>query len=265
MVKGMTLLNNVIKSSSLHSVPKAIPTRVVTTDIQYTTDEHEEPLVVNKIMQLRQQHDELTNQLQLLRIQMAEERQDYLEENARLASEQADELKVQAVELGYQEGKHKAEAEADAWLIEQTKRIGSILAAATEDRHRYLLQAEHELIEMALAVARKIMIDSIQIQPDAVVQLVKQHIKLVEDAQEVTLQVSISDYEYVHVRKEELESLLPPFTPLIIMPVKELIPGDVLIHTQASRYDARLDSQLSEIKGHLLSLMEEHADEQAES
>lgn len=261
----MTLLSNVIRSSAIQSVPKAIPTRIVRTSVQQETDQNEEPKLIDKIMQLRQQHDELTNQLQLLRIQLEEERHDYLQENARLANEQADELKVQAVELGYQEGKQKAEVESDAWLSEQTAVIGSIVSTAQADRRRFLLQAEHELVEMATAIARKIMTDALHIQPDAVMHLVKQHMKLVEDAQEVTLQVSVKDYEYVHIRKEELESLLPPFTPLVIMPVKELIPGDVLIHTQASRYDARLDSQLSEIKGHLMSLAEEHDDEQVES
>ncbi|MFC4355265.1 FliH/SctL family protein [Chryseomicrobium palamuruense] len=254
-----------IKASAVTAIPKAIPTRIVRTTVHQSADEQEEPLLVDKITQLRQQHDELANQLQLLRVQLEEERHDYLQENARLASEQADELKVQAVELGYQEGKQKAEAEAEAWLEEQTNVIHAIVLSATEDRRRYLLQAEQELIEIATAIARKIMTDAIQVQPDAVMHLVKQHIKLVEDAQEVTLQVSVPDYEYVHVRKEELESLLPPFTPLVIMPVKELVPGDVLIHTQASRYDARLDSQLAAIKGHLMSLVEEHTDEQAES
>lgn len=258
-------MSNVIKASSLQSIPRAIPTRVVRTTSQHVSDEQEEPILVDKLTQLRQQHDELANQLQLLRVQLEEERHDYLQENARLASEQADELKVQAVELGYQEGKQKAAAEAEEWLEEQTKVIQTIVSSATEDRRRYLLQAEQELVEMATAIARKIMADAIQIDPETVMHLVKQHMKLVEDAQEVTLQVSVPDYDYVHVRKEELESLLPPFTPLVIMPVKELVTGDVLIHTQASRYDARLDSQLSEIKGHLMALVEEHADEQAES
>lgn len=265
MAKGMTLLSNVIKASSVQSAPKAIPTRVIRTSSPSIASEQEEPILVDKIQLLHQQHDELSHQLKLLRVQLEEERHDYLEENARLATEQADELKLQAVELGYQEGKQLAETEKDAWLTEQTSRIEAILTSATADRRQYLLQAERELVEMATAIARKIMADAIHIQPDAVMHLVKQHMKLVEDAQEVTLQVSIADYEYVHVRKEELESFLPPFTPLVIMPVKELLPGDVLIHTQASRYDARLDSQLAEIKGHLMSLVEEHADEQAES
>lgn len=265
MAKGMTLLSNVIKASSLHSVPKAIPTRAVQSRNSNVVDEQEEPVLVDKLTQLRQQHDDLANQLQLLRVQLEEERHDYLQENARLASEQADELKVQAVELGYQEGKQKAAEEAEAWLEEQTKVIQTILSSASEDRRRYLLQAEQELVEMATAIARKIMADALQNDPKTVMHLVKQHMKLVEDAQEVTLQVSVPDYDYIHVRKEELESLLPPFTPLVIMPVKELVTGDVLIHTQASRYDARLDSQLSEIKNHLLSLVEEHADEKTES
>lgn len=258
-------MSNVIKASAIHSVPKAIPTRIVRTTNLAQTDEQLELLLMDNIAQLKQQQDELTHQLQLLRIQLEEERHDYLQENARLATEQADELKLQAVELGYQEGRQKAQADADAWMAEQSERIGTMVLTAVEDRRHYLLQAEKELIELSTAIARKILTDAIQMQPDGVMRLVKQHMKLVEDAQEVTLQVAVEDYDYVHVRKEELESLLPPFTPLVIMPVKELVPGDILIHTQSSRYDARLDSQLSEIKGHLMSLVEEHAYEQTQS
>lgn len=209
--------------------------------------------------------DELLTEIHELRNQLVKERELAMQEVERETKERAEQLKHDAWEAGYTNGKQQAEQEVDAILKAQLERIEQIQKQFTEERKRYVLQSEEQLIEISMQLARKLIGQALQSQPGEVARLVKKHLKQVEDAQEITLHVSLEDFDWIKEQREELESLLPAFTPFVILPVKELKRGDVMIHTQASRYDARIDSQLSEIKSHFMTLAEENVDVYLES
>lgn len=213
----------------------------------------------------QQVRDDLFVEIQQLRNQLEEERQLAMQEIERETKDRAEQLKRDAWEEGYASGKQQAQQEADAILTSQLDQIQQIQKQLTEERKRYVLQSEEQLIEMSMQLARKLIGQALKNQPSEVAGLVKKHLKQVEDAQEITLHVSLEDFDWIKEQREELESLLPAFTPFVILPVKELKRGDVMIHTQASRYDARIDSQLSEIKAYFMTLAEENVDAYLES
>lgn len=212
-----------------------------------------------------QLRDELLREIDQLRMQLVEDREQALQQTERETQELAEKLKDAAWEQGFANGKEQAEQQAQAILSAQLTQVHNAMQQLVEERKRYVLQAEHQLIEMSTALARELVGKALQVEPHLVKELVKKHLKLVEDAQEVTLHVSLEDFEWIKEQREELESLLPAFTPFVLLPVKELNRGDVMIHTQASRYDARIDSQLSEIKTIFMTLAEENVDAYLES
>lgn len=212
-----------------------------------------------------QLREELLQEIEQLRIQLSEERRQALQQTETETRELAEKLKNEAWEQGYANGKEQAEQQAQAILSTQLNQVHDAMQQLVDERKHYILQAEHQLIEMATALTRKLVGQALQLNPHSLKELVKKHLKQVEDAQEVTLHVSLEDFERIKEQREELESLLPAFTPFVLLPVKELKRGDVMIHTQASRYDARMDSQLSEIKTIFMTLAEENVDAYLES
>jgi len=211
-----------------------------------------------------QHRNSLHGELEQLRISLLHEREQALAETAKQTEALAEKMKQDAWEQGYAAGLQQAKIHADEWLTKQIAEIHIIQQKIMDERKHYLLSAEEQLLDLATQLARKVMDDRLKVDPSHCLELVKKQLKRVEDAQEVTLHVAVDDYEIIHRQREELESLLAPFTPFVILPVKELKQGDVMIHSQASRYDARLDSQLSEIKAHFMTLAEENVNDYME-
>lgn len=196
---------------------------------------------------------------------LEEEKKRILAEAMREAEDQCEQIKKRAWEEGFASGMNQAKLNADTLLKEQMNNLAELQRTILSERKRYIVSAERQLIELALSVSNKLIANYLSASSSNVVHLVNQHLQRVEDTQEITIHVSLEDFNAIQLQREELESILPPFTPLVILPVKELSSGDVIIHTQASRYDARIDSQLAEIKNHLVKLSEENAYEYLES
>ncbi|HPT26978.1 MAG TPA: FliH/SctL family protein [Bryobacteraceae bacterium] len=154
----------------------------------------------------------------------------------------------QARQQGIQEGLRQAEEALQQRMKAQMNDVGSRLAASLGEvaalRPRLRHQAEAQVVELALLVARKILHRALAMDPDALTGLVTAALSRI-DAREL-LEIRVPAVHLGAV-KAALDRLGLPSQVQLIADAS-LEPGAVLIESGRGRLDASVSTQLAEIE-----------------
>ncbi|WP_100399347.1 flagellar assembly protein FliH [Bacillus sp. FJAT-44742] len=198
---------------------------------------------------IRQAHDEAD------RIQMAvSQEEESSKQRIQLAYEEAREKGfLEGYEAGKQEGKEEYVTAVDdaKHLIQQAK----------QEYTRYLEEAEPVILNIALAVADRILYQALEEEPERWTDIVKKAVLEVKEQEEVTIFVPPSRFDQIQQQTEEIKELLSYSQMLRIYPDSQLDSGGCVIETSYGRLDASLDSQLKELKEQLVEVLKEEAHE----
>jgi flagellar assembly protein FliH len=159
------------------------------------------------------------------------------------ARREAEEIKKEAGEKGFSEGKKEALAKAatEAGAIREQAR--SVLRQAEEIRRQTLDGIEGEIIELAKEMAAKILFSEIRQNPEIIMAVAGEAIDLLKDRDEVALYVNPSEASIFEQRKMELKQLLSPKAVLHILPDAGVSPGGVVAETRYGKVDANLGAR----------------------
>ncbi|HMM21557.1 MAG TPA: flagellar assembly protein FliH [Selenomonadales bacterium] len=194
--------------------------------------------------------------------------QDEAADIIRETSEEAERLKADAREEGFQqghqdgfnqgkeEGRQEGFSEVASTLEEAVGRAERLMALAQEEAAAMLTSAERQMVELSVAVARKILSREIEENPMAVLPIVQAALNRVRDQEQVSLRVNPEDYEVVLQARRELQSLLKRESKLTIQADTNLKNGDCVIETPYGAIDARIDTQLELIKTALKDMVQ---------
>jgi flagellar assembly protein FliH len=153
---------------------------------------------------------------------------------------------------GYQQGKQEAWQEYET-LIAEAQRI---LRSAESERMEYLEQNESVLLELACAIAERVLHGHIERHADYILPIVRAALQEVQGLHQVEVRVHPDDYNTVFQSKQTLLNNLPGQNQLAIIPDLAVSKGGCVIHTAYGSVDARIDSQLQEIRRVLLDQSE---------
>jgi flagellar biosynthesis/type III secretory pathway protein FliH len=161
----------------------------------------------------------------------AEQQADEIVKQAEIEAEQ---LKANAFNQGYEEGKNAAAAELSEVVASSSRRLQQIEA-----------QAEPQLRDLAVKIARKIIGKELEFAPEAVVDVVKQALsEKARQRREIFLRVHPDDLQLIRESKAELIEILSRAKEIGIREDKEISRGGVVIETDAGTIDAQIDTQL---------------------
>lgn len=167
----------------------------------------------------------------------SEENLDAIEEQIGLARQQ-----------GVQEGLRRAEAAAQQRLDARIGEINAQLAASLAElaalRPVLRRQAEAQVVDLALHVARRILNRALAMDPDALTGLVSAAISRI-DAREL-LEIRVSAIHHAAVKAAIDKMGIPGQVQVIADP--RLEPGAVIIDSGRGRLDASVSTQLAEIE-----------------
>ena len=152
-------------------------------------------------------------------------------------------------ERGHQEGR-QAERAAQAPVVkaaeEHRKRQGAqLLESFAQERDRYLLSVEHEVVKLALAIAARILRREAQMDPLLLTGAVRVALGQLSSATEVRLTVPPDDLPLWADAIAHLPNL--PLKPLVI-PGEGMCLGECVLETSLGSVDLGLRAQLSEIE-----------------
>jgi len=173
------------------------------------------------------------------------------------AQQEVEELRNQAREAGHKEGFEEGKKEGKEAALqemketlnganEQAMHILETAKAATAD---YMIQAEHDVAEIVMHVAAKIIPQHFIDVPQVVLPAVKQALMKVKDQKEIFIHVPPESYELVLMARDEFRAMLTGGNASIeVVSDESLHPGDCLLETPNGAVDARLSTQMELIQ-----------------
>lgn len=163
-----------------------------------------------------------------------------------LGQDHAANVEKQAFEQGYQEGERIGKQMGEKMVAAAVQRYDRGVAEIAS-LHQALRDAmEREAVRLALAVARRIVVRELSLEPDLVAALVSVALKRVQGQAGITARVSPHDFP-------RLDALLRAGYPDVT--VKEdasLERGDFMLDSAQTHVDGRLSSQIDAIARALL-------------
>lgn len=153
---------------------------------------------------------------------------------------------------GYEEGRQKGLEEARAGMQkavdEANAKAARIIALAERDTRDCVQKAESQIVEIAMAVADKVIPQHFIDAPQVVLPLVRAALEKVKDQSEIVVRVSADDYEFVLMAKDEFQMLLEGEETLSIAADRTIGPGGCVVESANGNVDARLETRMDILK-----------------
>jgi len=147
-------------------------------------------------------------------------------------------------ELGEKAGLESAMQKLESLLTGCHKLIGEL-----GELHRQTCRdVEADLVQLALAVARKIVGRDVSLGPDAVTRIIREALTRVEHAGRITIKLNPADLELLADIKPQLLSGLPEAGRAVFEADEGIARGGCLIETDGGEVDARIERQFQVVE-----------------
>lgn len=169
----------------------------------------------------------------------------------RNADIEATQVISEARDQGYKEGMAAATAEGDAIKAQANK----VLEAARAEQKAMQENLEPQMVELIIAITEKLLGNIKEINPAAIVNLIKQGFAESVISGEIKVNVSADDYEYVTKHKDDLLAHTDGSVNLLIIKDLSLSPMDCIIETPFGDIDCSLGQQYESLRTNLTLIL----------
>ena len=150
----------------------------------------------------------------------------------------------QGQQEGLEQGKQTALADMQQTMQLTMEKAQGIVGTAEQEARQMILDAEREIVEIAFAVAKRVLARELEENPTAILPIVKEALGKVRDQEQITIRVNPEDYEMVLMPKRDLQ-LMVGRENAVSVTVDPIVPlGGCVIDTSLGTVDARLDTKL---------------------
>ncbi|WP_379126524.1 FliH/SctL family protein [Paenibacillus sp. sgz500958] len=240
----------------------------------------EEPASVEESLTETHYNDPAREEAERFRKQMLRDAQEFAEGQVRDASREAEQIlertrieaeqwwlerreqdehlveavKSEAYQQGYQEGVSKAEEDMRLKIAEMMEEARAVLSEAYRAREVIIQEAEPFLVELSCDIAEKVVDRQLTVEPSFTVELIKKNLARKREQGVISLCVSPSQFTFVNAAREELTLAIDSQAELQILPDSTVKDHGCVIRSSFGSIDARIDTQLTEIKKELLRI-----------
>lgn len=151
---------------------------------------------------------------------------------------------------GYEEGKRQA-LEEETGAVDQARKL---LESAFAVKKGIIAEAEPFLVELSVEVAKKVIGAELQVSPELVLEMSKKALRRSRVHGQITVCVNHKYFDHVQEHRSQLLELLDGQAEVSIYPDHTVQDGGCVIRTHLGSVDARVDTQLAEIKQALLEM-----------
>ncbi|MDN5344429.1 MAG: flagellar assembly protein FliH [Clostridia bacterium] len=161
------------------------------------------------------------------------------------------EARVAGEARGYQEGLERAREEAgrirqEAEGIRQQAR--QVLVEARQAYQDTIAAAEGEIIDLALAIAARIIGREVELRPDLVLEIARPAVRQVAEGQHYIIYAAPEAAEVIRQRRAELLAEAAPGARLQVLADPAFKAGGCRVETENGFVDASIDTQLAAVK-----------------
>ncbi len=170
-------------------------------------------------------------------------------------------VKSEGYQLGYQEGISQAEQEMKEKMAGMMEEARTVLNEAYKARDVIIQEAEPFLVELSCDIAEKIVDRQLTIEPQFTMELIRKNLARKREQGMISLCVAPAQFAFVNAAREELTLAVDSQAELQILPDSTVKDRGCVIRSSFGSIDARIDTQLAEIKKELVRIAldtEEH-------
>ncbi|MCS7272895.1 MAG: FliH/SctL family protein [Fimbriimonadales bacterium] len=155
-------------------------------------------------------------------------------------------------EAGYADGANEARQHAEATLQRTLEnlhaQVAELCRVLRAEYDAYLQRTEQQMVELAIEVARKVVREELRLQPEHVVAVVRETLRRLQGFGRVRIRVHPLDVELVRRHRPLLLQVVDGIEAIEIVEDRRVGQGGCIIETDQGIYDARIDTQLSELE-----------------
>lgn len=191
-----------------------------------------------------------------LRVDAAEEARrlvaDAREQARILLEESREQGHRQGYEAGYaagdQDARRSLTQRADDERVAYQADLNLFLSGVEATSRQAWLEMEPQVIELVFEIARKVIKMEVDLNRAAAIEVVKNTLRRVADSTSLRIRVHADDLETVRGNREDLYALVDSIRKIEIVEDRRVGPGGCIVETDAGTIDARIETQLEEVR-----------------
>jgi len=171
----------------------------------------------------------------------ADQLSDEKEEKARF-------VRQEAYDLGLAEGMKRGAAQQKQELAKLVNTLSGLIGELTREKKEFLRRMETEVLNLAFAIAEKVLNHEIATDKDVICKVLGGALKKIVDQDGMRIRVNPDDYRYLTERKAEIFPGMEGIKDVMLEEDAAIGRGSAVIDSAFGEVDARLDQQLSELR-----------------
>jgi len=171
---------------------------------------------------------------------------------------------AQSYQKGFNEGLENGIRQGQKAGIERTaQKLDPVLASLRQAllqlknlRHDTHQRIEKEVVELALAIARKVICREIEMDKEVVVCVAREALAQVEDPGKITIKLNPADLQFINETKYQLSEMIENIGNVTLESEGGIQSGGCVVETDLGEIDARIDHQLQAVEESFRTAME---------
>lgn len=196
-------------------------------------------------------------QAQAIELETTEKIKQWWNENEEKLESMSKEAFEQGYEDGIIQGKEQAESLVQKEYEAKIHQAEALLEQGFEEKGAIIAEAEPFLLEMSTVIAEQIVKQELTHSPEKFVDLIQQHILRFKEKDSITICVHPDDFDFIQTQRGHLVSVVNGETEIKIIPDHSVTAKGCIIRTAYGSVDARIDTQIEEIKKAILDARRE--------
>lgn len=160
----------------------------------------------------------------------------------------------EAAKQGFDKGREEGYKEGRSEVERLVQRLHTVLERALDKRGEILEQAEAQVVELVLLLAKKVVKVISENQKSVVVQNVAQALRKLKTKSEVIVRVNLADLEMTTEHLKDLVEMAENAKRISVVEDTTVDRGGCVIETEFGEIDARIASQLHELEEKILEV-----------
>lgn len=186
---------------------------------------------------------------------MANQEQQAMQEQMQVkAQEVYENAESEGFRTGYDHGQQAGMESAHAEYMATLNNANQILQDAIVYKQQEIYDAQNVIVDLAYAIARKVILNNPQILKEQIVEVVVLALKKIRDTEKVEIQVHPDDFAQVQQALPVFKNILAGKADITIQAEPHIEAGGAQLHTNMGTIDAKVTTQFDEIRKALQSL-----------
>ncbi len=149
---------------------------------------------------------------------------------------------------GYAKGEKAGLELGNRQLTPVIDNFGQALTELDNVKKKIYLNAEKKTLDLAMAIARKIVSHEIQSNRDVLLSIIQEALERVVDNEDITIKLNPEDFKYINDSKQALRNMIDQYANITFKADASITGGGCLIETKMGEIDARIDRQFKVIE-----------------